>query len=521
MQPPLPRLRQPSGQTAPASGREAPERQESGAAEEAVAKAGAGMPLELPQLPPRPPLPPRPSQGRAFERSAPPPGKASPASAAAAERGAADSPAAPAQLPLPPRPPMPPRPVLPPMPPLPWESSQTPAAPPEELLQAVPGAQQREAAEPPVPEEPPQAVPPAAPEPSRSEAAAAEAPRREAAAEPPAREATAAEAPPPTLLPPRSTRPKAKAKASAAPKAALDEAPRAQAPPPWSPPPLPSRGPAEVLAVAADAALAAGELLRARVLAPRTAPGEEELEEKAAAACAAVLREAVSKTFPEHAFADEGDAAAQEDAEWLWNLDPMVDADRTGETAGPALAAVALAASAGAAGGGAQVGVVYDPFRDELFTAVSGGGAELNGAPLRVPGGGLDSLRDALVGAEPTQDPWLARPCLQALYTLSAPAARGVRVLGCTALSLAWVACGRLDAFYAFGGSGGGSRAAGALLVQEAGGRVTDSEGLPAEPTNPGGGNGQEAASLCATCGGDMHEELVRVLRQARSAHQA
>ena len=120
--------------------------------------------------------------------------------------------------------------------------------------------------------------------------------------------------------------------------------------------------------------------------------------------------------------------------------------------------------------------VVLDPVHDELFTAVRGQGAHLNGAPLRVSS--CTHLANALVGtvfptrASPRMPSYL--PMFNALVTRCA----GIRRAGACALDLAYLAAGRLDGFWVMSLERW-DVAAGALLVEEAGGRVGDFAGGP------------------------------------------
>jgi myo-inositol-1(or 4)-monophosphatase len=120
---------------------------------------------------------------------------------------------------------------------------------------------------------------------------------------------------------------------------------------------------------------------------------------------------------------------------------------------------------------GLAVGVVFDPIHDELFHAVRGAGARLNGRPLSVAA--KSDLHDAVIATGfPFRmfgklDGYVAT--LRTLMTSTA----GIRRAGSAALDLAHTACGRYDAFFEVGLSPW-DLAAGALLVAEAGGRVTD-----------------------------------------------
>lgn len=126
-------------------------------------------------------------------------------------------------------------------------------------------------------------------------------------------------------------------------------------------------------------------------------------------------------------------------------------------------------------------GVVYDPTRDELFVAEKGGGASLNGKPIRVSHPAR--LEDSLVA---TGFPSRKRHLNVNVhfYHQLAMITHGARRAGSAAIDLAYVASGRLDAFWEFG-LNPWDLAAGRLLVAEAGGAVTDMKGNPHELRAP------------------------------------
>lgn len=120
------------------------------------------------------------------------------------------------------------------------------------------------------------------------------------------------------------------------------------------------------------------------------------------------------------------------------------------------------------------VSVIYDPNRAELFTAVYGGGAWLNGHRVRVSR--TTGLDDALLATGfPVRDLSVADEYLLTLEHAMRQS-RGVRRFGSAALDLAWVACGRYDGYWELGLSPW-DVAAGTLLVREAGGEVHDLKG--------------------------------------------
>jgi len=117
--------------------------------------------------------------------------------------------------------------------------------------------------------------------------------------------------------------------------------------------------------------------------------------------------------------------------------------------------------------------VIYDPLRDELFTAERGQGTQLNGRPARVSR--TRELAEALLATGFPSRKRHASPNIH-FYQEFTLRSHGVRRAGSAALDLAYVACGRLDAFWEFN-LNPWDTAAGILLVEEAGGRVTDFAG--------------------------------------------
>jgi myo-inositol-1(or 4)-monophosphatase len=180
--------------------------------------------------------------------------------------------------------------------------------------------------------------------------------------------------------------------------------------------------------------------------------------------------EVVRKAYPDHAFlAEESGAAGGGAAEFRWIIDPL-DGTTNFIHAFPQYCVSIAVEQRGAL----AHAVVYDPVRNELFTASKGRGAFLNDRRIRVSK--CVRLQDALVGTgfpfkEVTRLDLYLRQLRRFMETAS-----GVRRAGAAALDLAYVACGRLDAFWELGLSPW-DMAAGALLIQEAGGLVGDLKG--------------------------------------------
>lgn len=115
-------------------------------------------------------------------------------------------------------------------------------------------------------------------------------------------------------------------------------------------------------------------------------------------------------------------------------------------------------------------GVIYDPCRDEMFAAEKGGGARLNGGPIHVSN--TARLAECLVATGFPSHKRHKNPNIH-LYHQITLRCHGVRRAGSAALDLCSVACGRYDAFWEFN-LNSWDTAAGVLMVQEAGGKVTD-----------------------------------------------
>jgi myo-inositol-1(or 4)-monophosphatase len=154
--------------------------------------------------------------------------------------------------------------------------------------------------------------------------------------------------------------------------------------------------------------------------------------------------------------------------------------------------------------GVAEVAAVYDPTRKELFTAERGGGAFLNGRPLRVSS--ADQLIDAMLLTGFPYDVHSRVEEIVGLFAAFIATARAVRRLGSAALDLCYVAAGRVDGFWETDLKAW-DIAGGALVVAEAGGRITNTDGAPF--TSRGG-------HLLAT-NGHLHDAMLTVIREHRA----
>ena len=144
-------------------------------------------------------------------------------------------------------------------------------------------------------------------------------------------------------------------------------------------------------------------------------------------------------------------------------------------------------------------GVIYDPFRDELFTAVKGGGAFCNGKPIHVSA--AKDAQEAIINTSMPTNSMRTRETMVAKIPSVSVTFQSMRIWNCAAISLASVACGRSDADYE-AGIHLWDMAAGILLVWEAGGQVSQLDGSPCALTE---------TDVIAT-NGHVHEAAVKAL---------
>lgn len=208
-----------------------------------------------------------------------------------------------------------------------------------------------------------------------------------------------------------------------------------------------------------------------------------------------LIREAISTYYPRHEILAEEGGLSESGSEYRWIVDPL---DGTTNYAhGYPIFCVSIALECK---GEVVLGVVYDPMRDELFTAERGGGAALNNRPIHV-----SKTADLMQGLLSTGFPYDIRT--SKLTNLDhwanfAMNAQALRRDGAAALDLCYVACGRFDGFWELNLSPWDT-AAGALIVTEAGGRVTNFTGGPFSNYKP-----EVVAS-----NGLIHDQMLEVLK--------
>jgi myo-inositol-1(or 4)-monophosphatase len=258
------------------------------------------------------------------------------------------------------------------------------------------------------------------------------------------------------------------------------------------------------LATATEIVLRAGEIQLAgqasgfRVAKKGTIDLVTEIDVECERMCRAVLAE----RFPDHDILAEelgGATAAQSRSSYRWVFDPLDGTTNYAHGLPIYCASLGLEID-----GRREVAAVYDPSRRELFTAERGQGAYLNGQRLTVSGTSvlLDSL---LVTGFPYDVHKESGSELVDLFGVFLGRARAVRRLGSAALDLCYVAAGRFEAFWEQS-LRPWDVAAGALIVEEAGGRVTGMDGTTFDPA---------AAHLVAS-NGHVHDQVLAVILEFR-----
>ncbi len=235
--------------------------------------------------------------------------------------------------------------------------------------------------------------------------------------------------------------------------------------------------------------------------------GPKDVVTEADFACDAAIRGLLTRAHPDHDVITEEDAPLQRGGKWTWFVDPI---DGTvNYSRGFALWGVSVGLRRDDAPGGPAMacGAIYLPVLDELYTAVRGGGAFLNGSPIRVSAVGR--LEDAIishgdfnVGSTPELRRELNRRSLSGRMRV-ASAVQRIKCLGSAVVEGSLVAAGRMEG-YCMLAMKPWDVAVSSLLVAEAGGTVTRVDGSPFDVEGP------DALFSNRT----LHGELVELLRE-------
>ena len=205
------------------------------------------------------------------------------------------------------------------------------------------------------------------------------------------------------------------------------------------------------------------------------------------------LKKALHTLAPEIQFLGEETGLQRMDSDSYWILDPVDDTTNLMHDYQHSVVSLALCRQ-----NEIVMGIVYDPFHDEIFYAAKGEGCFLNGSPVHVSS--AQKLSETIVGVG-TAKRELAKENFSRFLQVY-ESSQDIRRLGSAALELAYTACGRQGGYFEVY-LNPWDYAAGMLLVQEAGGKVTDWNGKALNPTQ---------GSQVAGTNGRVHEELLKLL---------
>lgn len=261
----------------------------------------------------------------------------------------------------------------------------------------------------------------------------------------------------------------------------------------------------QVLTTVTDIARGAGEIIMRHFAAPIPIAARKSTRSDVVTAAdteaEAYIVGELLKHFPGHHIVGEeggGRGAPAASAAYHWFVDPIDGTVNFAAKLPHFCTSIALAA----ADRQPLLGVIFDPTRNELFTAVRDGGAKLNGASLQVTS--TEELTDAVVSTGFPYDKHTNPDNNLSEWAAFLQHIRGERRLGAAALDLSYVAAGRLDGYWEKSLNPWDTMA-GMLLVREAGGRVTDYQGGP-DPQRLD--RGRYVAS-----NGRIHPAMLRVLQ--------
>mmetsp|Transcript_753 Transcript_753/g.2447 ORF Transcript_753/g.2447 Transcript_753/m.2447 type:complete len:310 (-) Transcript_753:230-1159(-) len=237
--------------------------------------------------------------------------------------------------------------------------------------------------------------------------------------------------------------------------------------------------PEDVLPAVIEAAEKAAAHMMAKVGAgvQKTKVNSRDLLTEVDPECQQIIHDCVREKFPDHGLLGEESVASGRDAsekaleeslqehKWLWIVDPIDGTTNFVHNQPMSAVSIGVAHSEEVV-----IGVIVDPYRGETFAAVKGGGATLNGQPIRVSQEQTAEEALVAVGSPSASDSLDA--ALRGIVMMM-PKVRSMRMLGSAAIMYAWVACGRITAYWEPDLHSWDS-AGGAILVKEAGGRIGD-----------------------------------------------
>ncbi|HSM58990.1 MAG TPA: inositol monophosphatase family protein [Candidatus Sulfomarinibacteraceae bacterium] len=254
----------------------------------------------------------------------------------------------------------------------------------------------------------------------------------------------------------------------------------------------------KITELAEQAAQLAGQLLRERWRQPRelSEKGFRDWVTDADYASQALLTETIRDAYPDHGFlAEEEGADLPATGDVIWIIDP-VDGTSNYSRQQPNFC-ISLAAFRRDK---ALTGVIYDPIRRELFRATRGDGSYLN--RQRITTSDVSDVKRAIVALDWSHAPRARQQTLEMLQQV-AHEVHTIRAIGSAALALAWLAAGRLDAYFNLSLKPW-DYAAGALLIELAGGQIRDLRGWDPTP--------DKGACRCLATNGFLYEPFSHLI---------
>ncbi len=228
----------------------------------------------------------------------------------------------------------------------------------------------------------------------------------------------------------------------------------------------------ELLDAARETAVTAGNLIRQKWTQPREikSKGFRDVVTDTDFAAQKLITDAIRAQFPDHGFlTEEDDDDLPTEGPVIWVIDP-VDGTTNFSRAIPTFCVSIAAVSKN---NEVLAGAIYDPMRDELFSAAKGQGATMNGRSIQTSP--VDALSDAVIALDWSRSADLRQSVLDVLHQF-AHQVNTIRAVGSAALALAWVGAGRVDGYVNFQLKPW-DLAAASLIISEAGGTLTDLSG--------------------------------------------
>ncbi len=225
----------------------------------------------------------------------------------------------------------------------------------------------------------------------------------------------------------------------------------------------------KIIQISVKAAREAGEVIKASEPSKITIKSHSDYLTETDIKCQNIIKEIILQEFPGHNFLAEEDGGRFEPKNDLWIIDPLDGT--TNFIHGLKHSAVSIGFYSK---GDIQTGVIYDPYSDELFHAVKGGGSFLNGSKIHISS--CREIKQCLIATGMPFRRLCKREKYFACLSEILASSSGIRRMGSAALDLAYVAAGRFDGFFE-GWLSPWDLAAGVVIAKEAGAEVSDFKG--------------------------------------------